>query len=932
MAAPPKRRGMTTGRIIVLALALLLCAQLVMITIGLQYATSIYANIQTQQAEIVASQLDQNVSAQLTDVNNLLALLQMTDVTRFFTSYMNLRATTEATTARVQLQDRFLQLRSGFGAVDSIYFIGENRNQKSVRLNGDTGWMDDIQHMRKDSLYYAKLDNLFYSLTGKFVRIDAEALRQNASLSSAMLDDGERADINAFLTALDGHIVLVGGASNTIYVVSLRTDAFADLISPAASANSAYTLLDTDDAILWSTTTQPELLQAAISGAPTATARDGAYINTRRRISPFALTLVSSQRGGVFENQPLLANMLLVSVLTLTAAFLLSFFYLRFIFRPFRRISRRMISRSEATSDTQLFRPIPAPSHGWFHSFSLRNKFLMLFCVALILLISADAVSYSQFLDSEIDRWMAQTAEKTGSIAAIGIQNQAQAYVNIANQVATSDRYKSFIVVPNGTYTNTPYDSPLGVPGINSISYFALLDANGYCTFSSIFTYNSRIFDIASTYLQDQDEPYWLLNYNDPAGKGSVALLRRIRWEGVSSVSWLLIVPKDDAFPLAQTDRIRANYALSSAYYPFYSQTMNTSFETRGSSRYQQTLSSSGWALWVDYLFSGVSSLRQAYQERFLISVLLVFLVASAFAFRISMVLTRPILQLKDTMAETSADGRTRVLEYNSTDEISGIIDSYNRMIVRLEDITKENLRITQENARNKIRENALLNLKTRAEFNMLQAQINPHFLHNTLTMIHMQCLRHGDADTGRTVTALGDLLRYSIAVGADTATLEQELRNAANYATIQQARFGNSFQVHFDAPQELLACVVLRSILQPLIENALKHGFEGWQGGGNIHIRAQLRDGLLCLSVSDNGVGMEDATLEHLRADLRQTLDQWQSFGNSIGLKNVYHRLKLRYGDALRMDIHSELMAGTTVELCFPAQYSAASPPGGPA
>lgn len=923
---------MTSGRIILLALALLLCAQLVMITVGLQYATSIYGNIQAQQAEIVASQLEQNVSAQLSDVNNLMSLLQMTDVTRYFTSYMNLRATTEATTARILLQDRFQQLKSGFGAVDSIYFIGENRNQQAVRLNGSTGSMDDIQHMRKDSLNYAKLDTVLNSFNGQFVRIDADALRKNATMSSAMLDDGERLDINTFLDDLDGHIVLIGGASNTMYVISLRTDAFAGLIGTAASEDSAYTLVGADNTALWSTTAQPELLQAARSGASTANARDGTYANTSRRISPFSLTLVCSQRSGVFENRALLTNMLVVSVLTLTIAFLLSFFYLKFVFRPFRRISRRMISRSEATNDTQLFRPIPEPSHGRFHAFSLRNKFIMLFCVALILLISADAFSYSRLLDSEIDRWMTQTAEKTGSIAAIGLENQAQTYVNVANQVATSDRYKNYILLPNGTsYINTPYDSPLVFPGINSISYFALLDANGYCTFSSIFTYNSRIFDIASTYLRDQDDPYWLLNYSDPAGRGSVALLRRVRWEGASHVSWLLIVPKDDAFSLAQTDRIRANYTLSSVQYPFYTHTMDYDYENRDSSHYEQLLNHPGWTFSVEYLFSGVSALRQAYQERFLISVFLVFLVASAFAFRISMVLTRPILQLKDTMAETSADGQTRLLEYNSSDEISGIIDSYNRMIVRLEDVTKENLRITQENAQNKIRENELLSLKTRAEFNMLQAQINPHFLHNTLTMIHMQCLRHGDADTGRTVTALGDLLRYSIAVGADTATLDQELRNAANYAMIQQARFGNSFQVHFDAPQELLGCVVLRSILQPLIENAIKHGFEGWQDGGNIHIRAQLRDRLLCLSVGDDGVGMEADTLERLREDLRQTLDQWQSFGNSIGLKNVYHRLKLRYGDALRMNIHSELMAGTTVELCFPAEYGTSALPSDP-
>ncbi len=916
---------MTPGRIIGLALALLLCAQLAMISIGLQYAGSIRSSIQAQRAGAISEQLEHSLSAELWDLNNLLQLMLMPDTTRYFAAFMTLRDRAEADLARAQLQQRFRDLQMDNELIDSVYLIGGNINQQSHYMAGGDFLLQDIPFMRIDTLRHSGLEVSLLSDHDQFVRADMDKMRTQYSTASALLSAGEIADMEALLRHIDGHVFIASGNENVLAIIVLRDEAFQRLLPEGSAQGAAYTLVRTDGETLWSTTEQPELLRAAAESAATANARDGAYTNIIRELTPFRLRLVCAQRqgDGLFQPAELLNRMLAVSVLTLTVAFLFSFFYLQIVFRPFQRISRRMDAHSGAAQDSALFRPIPETQHNVFHTFTLRNKLIMLFCVALIILISADALLFSRLLDDETQRWTDDAAQEMGAFAAIAVSDQAQYYANTANQIATSQRFQNY-VLENIKYSSAITSQPMVFPGIGGISYFVLLNPTGESFYSSIYSYNSQMFNIASSDLLDVDQPYWVLNYSNPVGKGSTALLRRVHWEGLDRVVWLLIVPREDAFVVAETDRIKANYSLSSATrYAFY--THQTALPAGGSPlRYTAALDHPGWTLSVEYVFSDVAALKLAYQERFLFSVLLVFLLSAAIVIRVSTVLTRPILRLKDAMAETWADGRTRLLEYDSADEIGGIIHSYNRMIVRLEEATQENLRITRENALNKIRENELLSMKARAEFSMLQAQINPHFLHNTLATINMLCLRHGDADTSGMVTALGDLLRYSISVGADTATLDQEMRHAANYIKIQQARFGNSFHAAFDMPQELKRCLVLRTILQPLIENAIKHGFEGWQSGGLIEITVQLQGTLLRLTVRDNGVGMDEATLQRLRTELGGQLDDWHSGGSSIGLKNVYHRLQLRYGERMSMEVHSVLMAGTTVELVFPAEFDA--------
>jgi two-component system sensor histidine kinase YesM len=919
------KSGMTRARIILLAMALLLAAQGTLMSIGISYIGSINDSVHTQQADVILKQSAQTVTQRLSDVNNLLLLLQMQDFSLFIRNFLILREPSIAASEEKRLLDRLEALRLSPDVVDCIYMIGENVNQISIRKTTQVRALEVLPYLKKDILNEVGLEELLMRKHDQFVRYGMQDFNQVYLAGGDDLQAGERSDIAAFLSRLDGRLLIATGSDKMLTVIVLNDRLFEQAFPGELSGRMALSVVRGENTLLWSSSQQQGLRDSVAAGDRKTPAPEGTYTNVGRDVQPFGVRIVLSslQPQNVLSQSGLMAGMLAVSLGTLLAAFLFSFFYLRTVFRPFKAISRKIGSKHEPAGAAPVFRRIPEKFFGSrFHSISLRNKLAILFCVALSMMISTNGLLLSELLSGEIDELTSKSATAMGRCAAIGLADQAGSYENLANQIAISQQLQDYLI--NNRINEYYGVDPLKMfPDLNRISYIVLFDRSGSCIYSSVYSNNSKVFDIASMQLKDVDEPYWIYNYNDILGQTSMALFRKINVESVDKSVWLLIVPRKETFlQVAETGQVGARYSLQSAAgAPVSSNDTAAAQPGAAEGSYAQKLSGgSGWTFSVRYAFPEIAAMKQAFRERFLLSLFIVFLLSVGLALSISTRLTKPIVRLTEAMQLAESDGVAKPLLYDREDEIGGIIHSYNRMILRLEDATRENMRIMEENVKNKIRENELLAMKTRAEMNMLQAQINPHFLYNTLATVNMQSTRRGDAETGRIVAALAGLLRYSISVNADTAPLEQEINHAANYVTIQQARFSNSFLAMFDVPDDVKGLPVLRFILQPLIENSIKHGFEGWESGGEITVRARRSGGELTIRVGDNGVGMDGDTLARLRADMESELSQWQAGGYGIGLKNVYYRLKLQYRDRMKMRIESELMKGTTITMEFPA------------
>ncbi|WP_238357982.1 cache domain-containing sensor histidine kinase [Cohnella zeiphila] len=209
------------------------------------------------------------------------------------------------------------------------------------------------------------------------------------------------------------------------------------------------------------------------------------------------------------------------------------------------------------------------------------------------------------------------------------------------------------------------------------------------------------------------------------------------------------------------------------------------------------------------------------------------------------------------------------------------------------------------------------------AQLQALQAQINPHFLYNTLDTINWIAIGRGASDISQMIDSLAKYFRLSLNKGKNIVSVEDELQLAEVYLEIQQSRFPNTFEFKLDVQRGLEACRMPKLILQPIVENALLHGIRKKKDKkGAILISVREDRGDLLLSVSDNGIGMEERLARRLLTEApAEDRTGGSSGGSSYGLFNVNERIKLYAGDDYGISIDSEPGAGTTVTVRLRAE-----------
>ena len=202
-----------------------------------------------------------------------------------------------------------------------------------------------------------------------------------------------------------------------------------------------------------------------------------------------------------------------------------------------------------------------------------------------------------------------------------------------------------------------------------------------------------------------------------------------------------------------------------------------------------------------------------------------------------------------------------------------------------------------------------------KTELKALQAQINPHFLYNTLDSIQWMCERGNTESASKMVGALAKLFRISISRGHELITIKDEMRHAENYLIIQSYRYRNQFTYTFDVDPEVEGYLCNKITVQPLIENAIYHGIDRLIDEGEINISARTADDNqndIIITVEDNGVGMTDE-------QCRKILQKDRSDSGGIGVKNVNDRLKIYFGAGYGLTIKSEPDVGTKVMVRIP-------------
>jgi two-component system sensor histidine kinase YesM len=271
-------------------------------------------------------------------------------------------------------------------------------------------------------------------------------------------------------------------------------------------------------------------------------------------------------------------------------------------------------------------------------------------------------------------------------------------------------------------------------------------------------------------------------------------------------------------------------------------------------------------------------------------------------SFWVSAGIARPIVRLRRLMEEAETGNLDVRFPDPPNDEVGRLGQSFNTMIGEIQKLLDQ---VYEEQQK-----------KREAEFRILQAQIKPHFLYNTLDTIHWMAQEKGASDIVGIVDALTRLFRISLSKGRDVIRLEEELEHVTSYLVIQKIRYLGKFDYFIDADPTLLAMPVVKLTLQPLVENALYHGIKEKVGHGTLTVSARKEEGVLVLTVSDNGAGMDEPTLQALERNLGRGEDASQK---GFGVFSVHHRIRLVFGEGWGLSYQSVPGRGTTVTVRQP-------------
>jgi two-component system, sensor histidine kinase YesM len=281
---------------------------------------------------------------------------------------------------------------------------------------------------------------------------------------------------------------------------------------------------------------------------------------------------------------------------------------------------------------------------------------------------------------------------------------------------------------------------------------------------------------------------------------------------------------------------------------------------------------------------------------------ILCFFFAEVLSQVISRSISVPLMELNKTMKKAMKGNLSVSIVDNNKDEIAEVTSEFNNMLVELQTLVQN---VKSEEKQKRI-----------AQFKALQAQINPHFLSNTLNNVRWLARMQNAGNIEDLTTNLIQLLHLSMGKGGELISVREEIEYLKNYISIEEYRYFDKFKVHFDIQEEVYDLFILKFLLQPILENSLIHGIEPMQGQGLILIKAYLEAGNLKISVTDNGVGMYADTMNRvLKGDMNTSNTKF----NGIGVSNLNERIKLYFGDMYGIHIESIPDLYTTVEIVFP-------------
>lgn len=280
---------------------------------------------------------------------------------------------------------------------------------------------------------------------------------------------------------------------------------------------------------------------------------------------------------------------------------------------------------------------------------------------------------------------------------------------------------------------------------------------------------------------------------------------------------------------------------------------------------------------------------------------------AAVLTFILSRSMTRPLEYLMVTIEKIKGGNTTLRADIRNKDEIGMLGQNFNEMLDQMEELAEKEKQANE--------------LLSQAKYKALQAQINPHFLYNTLDTMSSIAQIRDCQEVSRLSQSLSNIFRYSLNMKDPFSTVSKEIVHLKNYSYVMGVRMQDNIQYTFDIDENVLQSKIPRLSLQPLVENALNHGLRNKRGEKCVRIQAKVEGDNVAIRISDNGVGMD---ADAFNLNLQKNDIHYIEEGNSIGLYNINARLKMLYGESYGLHITSVIGEGTEVYMAIPREKRA--------
>ena len=271
----------------------------------------------------------------------------------------------------------------------------------------------------------------------------------------------------------------------------------------------------------------------------------------------------------------------------------------------------------------------------------------------------------------------------------------------------------------------------------------------------------------------------------------------------------------------------------------------------------------------------------------------------------ISNIVTKPLTHLSEAIKKFSEGDFEQQVEVSTHDEVGEAAECFNKMVKDIKTLIDQNYVITLQ--------------EKESELAALQAQINPHFLYNTLDSLYWQVVEIGNDEIAENILALSQLFRLVLSQGQKEVTVEQEMELITRYLQIQKMRFTKRLNYEIMIEESVKRVKIPKLILQPFVENAIVHGFENVTAPCYLKVTAKEEDGFLYCSIQDTGIGMNQNQIAEIYEE--ETVQYSKQRIGKYAIKNIKERLELKYQHDFKLEITSEVGKGTTVILWIPLE-----------